>query len=152
MSPPERTVNLAPLLVLAGGLVSFAIFHFLPGFGNSAGWKIWPELGGVLLMPSYVLREPGLFATVVSFLMVALLIVASPFLTGVLRKSRLCWWMAVTMSALASIAFLLLVLRQNVPSNVGIGGWFLLAAPLINLAGLLMIRRPRATNPLGERA
>ena len=148
MSPRERVMHLFPLLVLASGLVSFAIFHFLPGFGISAGWEIWPQLGDVLRNLNS-LRAPKLFVTLASFMMITVLIVASPFLTGVLRKSRLCWWMATTMSELGTIAFSLLVFVQNDPSKVGPGGWFLLAAPLLNLLGLLMTRGSRATNSLG---
>ena len=81
--------------------------------------------------------------------MATVLLVVSPFMTGVLRKSRLSWWMVTTMSALSSVVLLLLVLVRSGASNVGVGGWFLLAAPLLNLAGLLMVRGSRSPKALG---
>jgi len=146
MSSRDREMNVLALPVLAAGVLSFAIFHFLPGFGHRAGWKIWEELGGVLHSPQ-LLREPGLLATVACFIMATVLLVVSPFMMRVLRKSRLAWWLATTMSALSSIVLLLLVLVRSGAANVGVGGWFLLAAPLFNFAGLLMIRSSRSAAP-----
>ena len=146
MSPRDREMSVLPVLVLATGLLSFAIFHSLPGFGYRYGWVTWVELVGVLGSPE-LLREPGLFATLACFIMATVLLVVSPFMTRVLRKSRLSWWMATTMSALSSVVLLLLVLGRSGAANVGVGGWFLLAAPLLNLAGLLMVRSSRSAKP-----
>ena len=140
--------NLSALLLLAAGLVSFVVFHLVPGFKAKVGWELWVEVGQAFQRLSF-LRDPSVFVPLASFLMLTVLIVASPFLTGVLRKSRLCWWMATTMSALAAIAFTVLIVWRHGPSAFGLGGWFLFAAPLFNLLGLLMIRGSRSASSLG---
>lgn len=132
-------MNLSAVLLFVAGLGSFAMFHLLPGFEETAGWKVWLEVG-MMFRDLDFFDDPGQFVILASFLMITVLIVVSPFLTAVFRQSRLCWWMATVMSGLACIAFLVLVLDLNEVERLGAGGWCLLAAPVLNLGGFLMIR------------
>ncbi|MCW1884672.1 hypothetical protein OKA04_08020 [Luteolibacter flavescens] len=132
-------MNFSAVLLFVAALASFAVFHFFPGFTETAGWKVWLEVWDMIQGLDF-LDDPGEFAILASFLMITVLIVVSPFLTAVFRKSRLCWWMATVMSGVASIAFLVLVLDINETKSLGKGGWCLLAAPVLNLGGFLMIR------------
>jgi len=148
-SSRDRMWNLFSLVLLTAGLVSFAVFHFVPGTNTGAGWEIWVDLTEVLRRPE-LLKGPETSVIVASFLMISFLIVASPFLTGMLRKSRPCWWMAATMSALATIAFTLVLAGPHGPSTFRFGDWALCAAPLFNLLGLLMIRGSRAPSGMSS--
>jgi hypothetical protein len=132
------------MTLLVAALVFFAAFHLLPGFDEQAGWRIWPNLGGLLsrLMksPDSLLLGPTGAVAIASFLTFSLLIVASPFLTNVWRKSRLAWWIVVIFSGVTSAGFLVSILTQNPISELDTGAWCLLISPGLNFIGLLLAR------------
>lgn len=135
-------MNLLALGLLVTALLLFAAFHFLPGFEEEAGWLVWLEAWEMVTDPE-TLQYPQELAMLMSFFMLTLLIVASPFLIAVFRRSRLAWWLATLMSGLAMFAFLVLLLGQNDPATMGAGGWCLVSSPVFHLCGMLMIRGQR---------
>jgi hypothetical protein len=132
------------MTLLVAALVFFAAFHLLPGFDEQAGWRVWPNLGEILIMllksPDSILLEPDGAVAIASFLTVSLLIVASPFLTNVWRKSRLAWWIVVIFSGLTSAGFSAVILMENSISELESGAWCLLISPGLNFIGLLLVR------------
>lgn len=140
----HRAMNLLGLAFLVIGLVCLVVFHFLPGeaFDEGMGWTIWPEMWEGL-------REPGFFddvdasIAIGSFLCLVAVVVASPFLFWIFRRSRLAWWLAILVSGLTTMGFCISVLRLNTWNELGTAGTVLLAAPLCNLVGLMLLRGDR---------
>lgn len=136
--------NIASTTLLIAALVLFVAFHFLPGFQEKAGWVVWHELFESLSMllesPGSCFWEPTGAVAIASFLTFSLLIVASPFLTEVWRKSRLAWWFGAIFSGLTSLGFSAMVLMENSNSDLEAGGWCLLVAPWLNFMGLILAR------------
>ncbi len=106
--------------LLSAALVLLVWYHVLPpGVGNGllVGWRIW---GSMFLIP-------------------LVLIVASPFLGSVWIKSKMAWGLAVAVSGVAAaICWLLTMVLHAV--EISTGGWCLMVAPTVNLAGLLFAR------------
>lgn len=130
--------------MLVAALVLFVAFHFLPGFQEKAGWVVWHQLFELLSMllesPDSSFLEPTGAVAIASFLTFSLLIVTSPFLTEVWRKSRLAWWFAMSFSGLTTVGFSAMILLENSNSNLEAGGWCLLVAPWLNFMGLILAR------------
>jgi hypothetical protein len=136
-------MNRVALGLLVAAFLSFAAFHFLPGFGEvEACWRVWLEVREMIADMRFF-ADPGDFATLSAFLMITLLIVASPFLLPVFRGSRLAWWLATLMSGLALFSLWILVMADTDPATLGPAGWCLLAAPAFHLIGMTLIRGHR---------
>ncbi len=147
-----KTVNTAPLEIrngriasmtlLIAALVLFVAFHFLPGFGpNEKGWHVWPYLSHTLLNPRFLIQQPTNCIANASFLNFSLLIVVSPFLTRILRKSRLVWWLATSFSGLAAVGFFVVISSETHDLHrLGWGILCLLIAPFLNFSGLILAR------------
>jgi hypothetical protein len=140
----HRAMNLLGLAFLVTSLLCFAVFHFLPGeaFDEGRGWRIWPEIWEGVRDPGFLQDVDGLIG-VGCFLCFIALVVASPFLFGVFRRSRLAWWLATLFSGLATMGFWVAVLRLNSWDQLGVAGSVLLASPLCNLIGLMLLRGER---------
>ena len=125
---------------LSAALGLFIAFHFLHGFGNSEpGWAVWSELVDLFRNSWEQLGDPQTAIIVASFLMCSLLLVTSPFLACVWRKSLLAWSVATASSGLAALGFWIAILVDP-PSTFGSGGICLMLAPLFNFAGLMLAR------------
>lgn len=129
--------------MLATALAAYGVFHFLPATKSDPeenGWKLWVELWDVIRNPES-LGEPLTAVGVSSFLTFSVLIAAAPFLGIIWRKSRIAWWMAVIFSGLAAGGFWFMVLVNHSPDEELLAGaWSLMAAPVLNCAGLLLAR------------
>jgi hypothetical protein len=138
----ERIRILLSMAFLVAALLLFVAFHFLWGFGNDEpGWHSWIDVGQAFRNPSEFLDDPNRAVAIVSFLTFSLLILASPFLTPVWTKSRLGWWIAVVFSALAAGAFWVMIFTRGSHQSLGPGGFCLVMAPMLNVAGLLLARK-----------
>jgi hypothetical protein len=131
--------NVLPLTPMIAAVLVFAAFHFLPvqKDWDEPGWGIWPEVYDVLMDP--VGLDPLDGIGLASFLMFSLLIVSSPFLIGVWRKSKLAWQLATIFSGLGAAGFWVMILGQGGAGDLVAGGWCLMVAPVLNLAGLLLV-------------
>jgi hypothetical protein len=141
----RRAMNLLGLSFLAAGLVCLVVFHFLPGdeaFEEGRGWRIWLEVWDGLRDPDLQDDPEGMIG-LCSFLGLVALVLVSPFFFGVLRRSRLIWWMATLFSGVATMGLWAVVLRANSWEQIGVAGAVLLAAPLCNLVGLMLLRGER---------
>ena len=125
---------------LSAALGLFIAFHFLHGFGNpEQGWTVWKDIADLFRDSWEQLGEPQLAIVVASFLMFSLLLVTSPFLGAVWRKSLLAWSVATASSGLAALGFWTMIL-VIAPTTYGSGGICLMLAPLLNFAGLMLAR------------
>jgi hypothetical protein len=150
-------LGLVSTSLLTVALLLFVAFHFLPPNPpapdqavSEVGWEIWPEIWDLLQDPEQ-LSEPLTAVGLSSFLTFSLLIVSSPFLGFLWRKSRIAWWGAFIFSGLAAAGFWLMIVAQDTADDLGSGGWCLLAAPVFNCVGLLVADRriaiPREPTP-----
>ena len=146
--------SVASLGFLGAAFLLFVGFHVLSGFGEVAGWTVWPELWGL----PYDLKSLNAQSSVViaAFLSFSFLILVSPFLGSVWRKSGWALWGTRIFSGLSGAAFWLMYCVSNTGIGVnppGAGGWCLLAAPLFNLVGLLLAgpggSRSHGQDPVG---
>ena len=149
--PHARRMNLIALALFITALVALAAFHVLPGFlveGDEVlpGWAMWtilPEL--VAEMPG----EPLMMIIFASFIASAFLVLACPFVAGILRRSRISWW-TVTISSGAAFFGLGGILLYHLaldPSLSSSGINCLAAAQMLNFLGLLFIRREMPAAP-----
>ena len=138
-----------PVLVMSVALVLFAAFHFLPIRKNwhELGWGIWPEVYDVLSNPAHLDAMDGI--GIASFLMFSLLIVSSPFLMPVWRKSKLALVLASVFSGLGTGGFWMMILVQGGVEDLASGAWCLMVAPAFNLAGLLLVQIEIGPGPNG---
>lgn len=137
MQRPERLLSITLLLA---ALLLFATFHFLPVVDQDypePGWRIWVELWEIFRNPKE-LADPSTALGVSSFLMFALLIVVSPFLGAVWKKSRPARAFATTFSGLAAGGFWVMILLDGELHELTMGGWCLMFAPIVNFVGLLL--------------
>ena len=139
----HRVMNLVSLAFLIASAATFAAFHFLVGFTNqdegSRGWTVWTEIWDIVRETS-VLEDPAAVIALASFFTFVVLVLCSPFLRALYRKSRVIWWLVTVMSGMATIGFAMAVFSNNPPENLRAGGICLLVTPLLNLVGLLLIR------------
>ena len=140
----RRAMNLLGLAFLIVGLLCFVAFHFLPGdaFHEGRGWRIWLEVWQGVSDPDLLNDSEGMIG-MCSFLGLVALVLVSPFLFGVFLRSRLVWWMATLFSGLATMGLWVVVLGQNSWEQLGLAGSVLLASPLCNLVGLMLLRGER---------
>lgn len=145
---------MASLGFLVAASLLMAAFHFLSGFGEVAGWTVWPELWGL----AHDLKSLDAQGSVViaAFLSFSFLILVSPFLGSIWRKSGWALWGSRVFSGLSGAAFWLMYCVSNTGVGVnppGAGGWCLLAAPLFNFVGILLagpkVNRSHAPDPVG---
>ena len=77
---------------------------------------------------------------VTSFPTLAVLLLTSPLLVGIFLKSRLVWRLALLTSVASSLGFWSFVaLSSWMDDPLESGGWCLLVASFLNLAGLLSL-------------
>ena len=157
--PYARRMNLVALALLLTALIAFVAFHFLVveyASGSSTmetdemGWKIWPSLYDFLKDGDFSEIEETI--TAASLLCSTLLVLLSPFLIPVLKRSRLAWWVLVIPSGMATFGFVGIVGMSILSSSnpLGPGIPCLLAAFALNFIGLLFIRREATPDPVGE--
>lgn len=143
----EGSVNLRPLkstlgaaVLLWSALACFFAFHLLPAFPSyRPGWQVWRDIGATLLYSGLHLR-PASMIVVTSFPTLAVLLLTSPVLVGIFHKSRLAWWLALLASVASSLGFWSFVASSSwMDDRLESGGWCLLVACFLNLAGLLSL-------------
>jgi hypothetical protein len=141
--------DLLPLVPMTGALAVFGAFHFLPVQmdWDELGWTIWGEVFDVLRNP--VGLDPLDGIGLASFLMFSLLIVSSPFLIGVWRKSKLSLRLATIFSGLGTLGFWIMILGQGGADDLVAGGWCLMIAPVLNFMGLALVfgKNPADSSP-----
>jgi len=165
----ERSSDRVAFLILVGALLVFAWMQFLPcshSFlqvpGEEPGWEaffgheIWRDI-----LPSVAdLRDPDMLDLSYSagFLLHALLVVSCPLLVVPVSHSRLLWWALVLCSGMCAISLVGVLgwfvvtevaAEPNVRLGVGVVPFF--AAPMLNLIGLLLVRKAGG-RPAGEAA
>lgn len=145
-----RGRSLLSLVFLVAAFLLFVAFHWLPGFQESAGWTVWPELWGQAQdLKSLDAQNSVVIAAFLSF---SFLIIVSPFLGGVWRKSGWALWGTLVFSGLSGAAFWLMYCasisddHSTFPPEAG--GWCLLTAPLFNFVGLFLAG-PKVTRSHG---
>lgn len=140
MLATHRLLNLTSLAFLVGALLIFVAFHFLPGFGSEdPGWKVWPAIWDVFLDLD-VLSEAIDVILIACFLSQTVVVSFAPFLFAILQRSRVLWWLAVVLAGTSTFGIWIGVLENNSVDDLGSSGLALLAAPLVNLVGLLLLR------------
>jgi hypothetical protein len=132
---------------MIAAMILFAAFHFLPAEKDSdeTGWVIWQAVFLILRHSADLDALAGI--GLASFLMFSVLIVSSPFLIGVWRKSKLALGLAAAFSGLGTFGFWIMVLCQGGEENFPLGFWCLMHAPLLNFLGLLLAI-PRSADSL----
>ena len=153
-------MNLIALALLVTALIAFIAFHFLPtisgvevdrrGYDPSdfEGWTIWEEIGNFAKAPN--IGDFQEMIGVSTFLTGVVLILSSPILIPVLRRSRLVWWIATLGSGLVltGLGGLLVINNLEPALQPGPAIYCLLASLALNFLGLLFIRRePAAALP-----
>lgn len=137
---PQQGFRLVSATFLFGALVLFVAFHFLPADGGDRGWTIWRDVWRILREPADIINNGRQLIALASFMNFTLLILVSPFLGEVWRKSRLAWGIALACSGAAAAGFWMLIALDPPASGLQIGGWFLFLAPVLNFIGLLFAR------------
>lgn len=136
----HRTLNLTSLAFLISALLLFVAFHLLSGFGSEdQGWRVWPEIWKFL--QEIDIQSEAIDVILVScFLSQALVVSLFPFLFTILQRSRVLWWLALILAGTSTFGIWIGVLENNSVDDLGSSGVALLAAPLVNLVGLLLLR------------
>jgi hypothetical protein len=136
----HRFLNLLALALLVTSLLIFVAFHFLPGpKGEGQGWEVWMQLWVAIRDPENF-DEPRVIIAIATFLSFTALVVCSPFLIVIYRRSRLAWWLATIVGGVATLGFWIAILSTSTLEELGQYGVALLAAPAVNLIGLFLIR------------
>lgn len=136
-----RLAGYSPMVFLIAALGMFTAFHFMPlsisSHGDRGGF-IWVIIWGEIRDP-ILLRDSEFAVACSSFLALSLLMVASPFLGHVWRKSVLAWAIVVIFSGVSVAGFWCTILK-DLPVDLSWGGWFLMISPILNFVGLLLAR------------
>lgn len=141
MSSRSRFSNGIALAFFVSALLAFVVFHFLAPFQDERrGWGIWLEVVSALRRNN-IFSDPQSMIALASFLTFTLLVVASPFLIVVFKRSRLAWWLATMLASTATLGFSGVILWRTNLADMGLARWCLIVVPVLNLAGLLFIRR-----------
>ena len=148
-----RVMNLVALGFFVTALLALGGFHLTAwdlGF-RIHGWRIWPALWSMAQAPDFsdTIESIGL----IMFPSFVVLAVCSPFLIGVLRKSRLAWWLLVLFSGICLISVGLFAISESSlpdnPDQLGPGFFCLAGALTMNFFGMLFVRRDvPATMPI----
>lgn len=148
-------MNLVALSLFVTSLLAFAAFHFTDWSEEepSPGYQAWPEILEMLQTADFT--EPRASIGLVMFPCFALLALSSPFLIGILRRSRLAWWLLVLFSGCCLIAIGAFIVTNtqsapDEPDQRGAGFFFLAGALLSNFLGMLFVRRDGTAVPLGN--
>lgn len=145
--------RLASCFFLAA-LACFTAFHFtffqrpVGGVSEFIGWEIWIAIFEILQSITHSDWEDRIASA--AFATSAMLIVSSPWLVPVFKRSRLVWWLGVLSSGSAVLGFgsvLLPSVVGNSEMRVGLGFIYLFSAMGLNLLGYLMIRREAPIPP-----
>lgn len=142
-----RWLNPLGLCLLIAAVLMLAAFHLLPAFESPHGWLVWEEVVDFFRFPSDPWGDPVSLIGILSFVSLCCWVVAAPFLSFVARRSRLTWWLMVLFSGLLAVGLcsvLVFGVRdsfEEIPWNPG--SLCLFYAPVINLMGVLLIRRER---------
>jgi hypothetical protein len=158
--PQARRMNLIALALLITALIACVAFHFLPTISGEEidrgeydpndfkGWTIWEEIGNFAKSPN--IGDFQEMIGVSTFLTGVLLILSSPFLIPVLRRSRLVWWIATIASGLVltGLGGLLVISNLEPDDQPGPAIYCLLVSLALNFLGLLFIRRELPAAPL----
>ena len=134
-----------------GSLTSLVFFNLLPSFrSHERGWNLWVNVTKSFWDPKLLGKTVELI-TIASLLTLLVLVVASPFLVQVYFRSRVAWWLVTLMSVISTCAIWFIVFDMVSLRRIGLGGWCLLAAPALNLAGLLSLGSAKGSGRSGRR-
>lgn len=140
----SRILRALPGACLIAALLLFAAFHFSPPVTDDDdwGWRIWEGIWEYTDHPESLVEQPSDAVALASFLAFTLLIVASPFLLPVLRKSRAAWLLLSIVSGLAGVGFWAVIFFGEIGEldDIAVGIWFLLTANALNFVGLATAR------------
>lgn len=146
MEPNPRSRNLLALVFLIVAFLLLVVFHFMPVNEGYRGWRIWPgivETARVLARSPEILEWPGGWEAVLlltAYPCMALSVVSAPWITGVLGRSRVLRWIAILLAGISAIGLWIVLLRAGSFGEPGRTMLVLLVIPVLNLAGLLLIR------------
>lgn len=139
----SRLLRSLPGACLFAALLLFAAFHVSRPVtdDDELGWRIWENIWDYTKTPETLVENPADGVALASFLAFTLLLVASPFLLPVLRKSRGAWWALMIVSGLAGVGFWIAIFHDGIgDTEIGMGIWFLLFANTLNFVGLATAR------------
>ena len=139
--------NLPALVLLILALASLVAFHFLPVLhgdsSHSEGWTIWQSMWKTFQHPADT--SPRTMIAFTSMVLSTLIILVSPLIVRPLSRSKKMRWLAMGLSFTSAAGITGIVLsahlEQTLFSSFGAGFFCLVAAQLMNLAGLRLIRR-----------
>lgn len=156
MSRRNENRNDFALILLSGALVFFAAFHVLPidSGGRQRGYRFWVELARDLdrFGESLASAAPDELIAIMAFLMMPLLLIASPFLTPVYKSSKAFHGLALILALVSTAGFTGIILVHWGPnSRPGSGLSCLMVAQVFNVLGLALVRHEK-TPKLGTSA
>ena len=149
MSRRHETLNGLALIFLSVAPIFFVAFHFLPFERGDRyrGWRFWVEIAAIAKHPELIGIDSGkLVIALTAFLMIPLLLLASPFLMPVYKSSKVFHGLALALALMSTVGFTGLALAQWDPhSRPGSGIVCLMVAQVFNLIGLALVRtgKPR---------
>jgi hypothetical protein len=132
--------DLLPRALLITAVVFFLVFHVSPvgsRFGHP-GWYIWRSVSNSLINPSEISPAQGMRLS--SFVVLAILVLFSPFLVAVWRQSVISRHLAIVSSGLAITGIVFFGVNETILIDHGSGDRCLVAASIFNFIGLLLSR------------
>ena len=141
-----RVMNLVALAFFITALLALGGFHFLSWWKHVSfpGWGIWNEMMGRVQSRDF--SEPLANICLLMFPCFTALALSTPFLIGVLRRSRLAWWLLVLFSGgcLISVGAFAITISSPAPDEPDQRGpafYCLMASLGLNFLGMLFVRR-----------
>jgi hypothetical protein len=135
---PAHPSNRVAIALLIAALACWIGFHLLPIHEPTRGWETWQSIW-VRMTRGPIPNWRGM-VFISSFLTLAILVTASPFVTNLLRSSRLCHRLALGGSGFALLCLGWITVDYG-PHRPALA--FLLAAMVLNFSGLICLRAPR---------
>lgn len=143
-------MNLVALATFITAIIFFVMFHILPWREDDGfpGWKLWPEVVRLVAHPSSM--DGVSFRAISGLVSGSLVLVSTPFLWVVMRRSRVLWWIVFATSSMATFGLSGTILYHIVHNlEPGKGMICVIVAQILLTTGLLFIRRedPPAPTP-----
>ncbi|MGC4014270.1 MAG: hypothetical protein QM755_07085 [Luteolibacter sp.] len=141
-------MNRLSLVLLILSAVFYGVFMVARVDEVNRGWTAWAEVVDHFQSGNWQTEDAQLHENILmgGFITTSFLAVAGPFFWPLLRRSRLCWWVMMTLAAGASVAIgllLYLTLKDDYPLAL----WWLGAALTAHLGGLICVRGTRTGLP-----
>jgi hypothetical protein len=136
---PTHPSNRVAVALLIAALACWIGFHFLPIDEPTRGWQTWQSIW--VRMTSGPIPNWRGMVFISSFLTLAILVTASPFVTNLFRASRICRRLAIGGSGFALLCLGWITVDYG-PYRPALSS--LLATMALNFAGLICLRAPRS--------